>query len=215
MRTVSPFTTRVVRDLGVEPAETFPAFMDLDAFDHEPVPLPPEPRALFVGALQRYKGIDVLLRAWTRVPLGTLHVVGDGALGDLVAQSHKLRRLDWTRRLEPSEVAHALDESWCLVLPSRSEGMGRVLVEAFCRGRGIVGTRAGSIPDLVREGENGLLVEVEDEEALAAALTRVLADRTLAERLGAGARASAAGWLQTPEEWAARTRALVERVTGR
>jgi glycosyltransferase involved in cell wall biosynthesis len=98
------------------------------------------------------------------------------------------------------------------VLPSRSEGMGRVLVEAFCRGRGVVGTRVGSIPDLVRDGENGLVVPAEDERALADALTRVLEDRSLAERLGAGAHASAGAWMQTPEEWAARTRALVERV---
>lgn len=212
VRTVSAFTTRVVRDLGVEPADTFPAFMDLDSFRHEPVPLPDEPRAVFVGALQRYKGIDVLLRAWARVPLGALHVVGDGAMRKLVAESHELRGLRWDPRLEPEGVARALDQAWCVVLPSRSEGMGRVIVEAFCRGRGIVGSRAGSIPDLVRDGESGLLVPSEDDEALAEALTRVLTDRPLAERLGAGAHASASEWLQTPEEWAARTRALVESV---
>jgi glycosyltransferase involved in cell wall biosynthesis len=64
----------------------------------------------------------------------------------------------------------------------------------------------------VRSGENGLLVPPDDPHALADALRRVLGDRALAERLAAGARASAAPWLQTPEEWAARTRALVESV---
>ena len=212
VRTVSPFTTSVVRGLGVEPADTFPAFMDLDAFQHPPAPLPEQPSAVFVGALQRYKGIDVLLRAWKRVPLGTLHVVGDGTLHDLLAQSHELRGLEWTRRLEPEGVARALDQAWCLVLPSRSEGMGRVIVEAFCRGRGVIGSRAGSIPDLVREGKNGLLVPPEDDASLAGALVRVLSDRALTERLGAAAHASAGEWSQTPEAWAARTRALVERV---
>jgi hypothetical protein len=114
--------------------------------------------------------------------------------------------------LTPAQVAVALDEAWCLVLPSRSEGMGRVLVEAFLRGRGVVGTRVGSIPDLVRDGESGILVPQDDPAALAGALERVLGDRALAERLGAGARAAAQPWRQTPEEWAARTRALVERV---
>ena len=207
VRTVSPFTSRVVRELGVEPADEFPAYMDLDAFTGERVPLPPQPRALFVGVLERYKGIDVLLRAWERVAVGRLRIVGDGTLRDLVPSS-----VEWSARLSPEEVARALDEAWCLVLPSRSEGMGRVLVEAFCRGRGVVGTRVGSIPDLVRDDENGVLVPAEDERALAEALTRVLSDRALAERLGAAAHASAAPWLQTPEEWAARTRALVERV---
>jgi len=85
-----------------------------------------------------------------------------------------------------------------------------VLVEAFCRGRGVIGTRAGSIPDLVEDGRNGLLVEPGDADALAGAIERVLSDRALSERLGAAARASAEPWLQTPEEYAARMRALVE-----
>ena len=78
-----------------------------------------------------------------------------------------------------------------LVLPSRSEGMGRVLVEAFCRGRAVIGTRAGSIPDLVEDGVSGVLVPPDDANALADAIARVLADRSLPERLGAGAREAA------------------------
>jgi starch synthase len=115
----------------------------------------------------------------------------------------------WDRELAPPEVATALDEAWVLVLPSRSEGMGRVLVEAFCRGRGVVGTRAGSIPNLVEDGVSGILVEPDDPSALAAALVRVLSDRALAVRLGAAAREAAAPWLQTPEEYAQRMRELV------
>jgi glycosyltransferase involved in cell wall biosynthesis len=102
-----------------------------------------------------------------------------------------------------------MDDAWLLVLPSRSEGMGRVLVEAFCRGRGVVGTRAGSIPNLVADGVSGLLVEPGDTQALADALVRVLSDRALAERLGEGARGAAAPWLQTPEQYAQRMRELV------
>ncbi len=102
-----------------------------------------------------------------------------------------------------------MDDAWVLVLPSRSEGMGRVLVEAFCRGRGVVGTRAGSIPNLVEDGVSGLLVPPGEPAALADAIVRVLSDRALAERLGDGARAAAAPWLQTPEEYARRIRELV------
>ena len=127
------------------------------------------------------------------------------SLRDLVPESVR-----WSPRLEPEAVAAAMDEAWALVLPSRSEGMGRVLVEAFCRGRGVVGTRAGSIPDLVEDGRSGLLVDPGDPRALADAIVRVLSDRLLAESLGAAARESAASWLQTPEEYAARMRALVE-----
>ena len=92
--------------------------------------------------------------------------------------------------------------------------MGRVVVEAFCRGRPVIGSRVGGIPDLVEDGANGLLVEPGDTEALAGALRRVLTDRDLAERLGRAADASAGLWTMAPEEFARRIRSLVERVAG-
>jgi glycosyltransferase involved in cell wall biosynthesis len=73
----------------------------------------------------------------------------------------------------------------------------------------VIGTHAGSIPDLVEDGVAGLLVEPDDPQALADALVRVLRDRELAERLGQGARGSASPWLQSPEEYARRMRELV------
>jgi glycosyltransferase involved in cell wall biosynthesis len=206
VRSITPYTTRLLRERGIEPADEFPAFVDLEPFSGPLAPLPEAPRALFVGALERTKGIDVLVEAWRQVPHGSLRVVGSGRLEPLV------RGGDWTPRLEPAEVARALDESWCLVLPSRSEGMGRVVVEALCRGRAVVASRVGGIPDLVEDGVNGLLVEPGDAAALAAALTRVLSDRALAERLGAAAGASADRFRVSADEFARRLRDLVERV---
>jgi glycosyltransferase involved in cell wall biosynthesis len=204
VRTVSPFTAGLVRRLGVEPAADFPAYMDLTPFLREPQPWPEAPVALFVGVLEAYKNIDGLAAAWRRANApGELRVVGKGSREDVV------RRLGvrWDRELTAQEVAQALDDAWVLVLPSRSEGMGRVLVEAFCRGRGVVGSRHGSIPNLVEDGVSGILVDTDAE--LADALRAVLSDRALAERLGAGARAAAAPWLQTPDEYARRVRELV------
>ena len=209
VRTVSPFTGQLVRELGVEPAADFPAFMDLEPFLREREPLPDEPAVLFVGVLESYKNIDGLLEAWRRVPHGTLRIVGKGTRTDVAEQLVREHGARWDRELTSAEVAEAMDEAWVLVLPSRSEGMGRVLVEAFCRGRGVVGTRAGSIPDLVEDGVAGLLVPPDDPQALADALALVLSDRELAERLGAGAADSAARWLQTPEQYARAVRELV------
>jgi glycosyltransferase involved in cell wall biosynthesis len=73
----------------------------------------------------------------------------------------------------------------------------------------VIGSRAGSIPDLVTDGVSGVLVDPDDPAELADAIVRVLSDRTLAERLAAGARAAAQPWLQTPEEYARRMRSLV------
>jgi glycosyltransferase involved in cell wall biosynthesis len=220
VRTISAYTSGVVRSQGVEPTAEFAAFMDLEPFlEREPVSLPERPVALFVGVLERYKAVDVLADAWRvaapRVPGATLHVVGRGPLrdvvrdlvGDLPAQTR------WDERLTTPEVAAALDDATVLVLPSRSEGLGRVVVEAFCRGRGVVGSRVGGIPDIVEDGATGILVPPGDPQALADALVRVLSDRMLAESLGSSAHAAVQPWLATPEDYARRIRELVDAVT--
>jgi glycosyltransferase involved in cell wall biosynthesis len=213
VRTVSPFTASLVREAGVEPSADFPAYMDLEPFAASRAPLPVAPAALFVGVLEAYKNVDGLAKAWAlaapRLPGASLRIVGKGsrsAVAETLVREHGVR---WDRDLSSAEVAEAIDDAWVLVLPSRSEGMGRVLVEAFCRGRGVIGTRAGSIPDLVADGISGVLVEPDDPQALADALVRVLSDRALAEQLAEGAAAAAGPWLQTPDQYAQRMRELV------
>jgi glycosyltransferase involved in cell wall biosynthesis len=221
IRTVTGYTTGIVRELGLEPADEFPAYMDFDSFLQDPPrPLPEEPQALFVGVLERYKNVDGLAEAWPRVaeglPEARLRLVGSGTLRPVVERlvAESGGTVVWEPRLTQPEISRALDESTVLVLPSRSEGMGRVIVEAFCRARPVVGTRVGGIPDLVQDGVNGLLVDPGDTEALVDALVRVLGDRALAERLSGAAQASAGLWSVSPEEFAGRLRSLVERTVG-
>ena len=214
VRTVSDFTTGLVREQGVEPAATFPAFMDLDPFLVPPVPLPERPVALFVGALELYKGVDLLVDAWPRVaeqvPGASLRLIGAGTREDLARTLvDRGPNVTWESGLAPEEIADALDAATCLVLPSRREGMGRVVVEAFCRGRAVVGARGGGIEDLVTHGENGLLFASDDADGLARALVRVLSNRELASGFGLVAKAGSEHWFATPEEYAARVRALV------
>lgn len=218
VRVLSGTTAALVRARGVEPAAVFPAYVDVAAFRAEPPrPLPERPAALFVGVLERYKGFDALVRAWPRVaqalPEAELRIVGRGALAAEAAglAARFPGRVTWTESLAAREVASALDGATVLVLPSRSEGLPRVAIEAFCRARGVVGGRAGGIPDIVADGETGLLVEAGDPDALAAALLRVLSDRPLAERLGAAAAAASGRWALSPEAYAAEVAALVDR----
>jgi glycosyltransferase involved in cell wall biosynthesis len=203
--------------VGVEPAATFPAFMDLEPFLRPHEPLPESPSALFVGVLEPYKNIDGLAAAWRlvheRLPDARLRVVGSGSRAAVVESLMRDGLATWERALPTDEVARAMDEASVVVLPSRSEGMGRVVVEALLRGRPVVGSNLGGIRDLVRDGVNGLLVEPAPH-AIAAGLTRVLGDRALLERLAAAAPASAGPWVATPEEYARRTAELVERVSG-
>jgi glycosyltransferase involved in cell wall biosynthesis len=207
VRVVSTYTERLVREVGIDPVGSFPAFMDLDPFLADPpAPFPERPQALFVGVLESYKGIDVLAEGWRLArPAANLRIVGSGSRASIVEDLG----VQWDRSLTPEEIARALDESTVLVLPSRSEGMGRVVVEAQCRGRPVIGSRVGGIPELVRHGESGLLVEPEDPGALAEALLRVLSDPELAARLGAEARASLR--LGSPETWAYELRSLLEK----
>jgi glycosyltransferase involved in cell wall biosynthesis len=219
VRTISEYTTELVRAAGIEPAAEFPAFMDLSAYTAAPpAPLPGTPGALFVGVLERYKAFDLLVEAWRRVavdvPAASLHVVGRGTLAPLAEGivGELPNRVEWSPVLSAEEVSRALDAATLLVLPSRSEGMGRVVIEAGCRGRAVVGSRVGGIPDVVADGETGVLVPPGDVDALAAALTRVLSDGALAERLGAEGRRRVEPWLVTPEEYARRVRELVDKV---
>jgi glycosyltransferase involved in cell wall biosynthesis len=217
VRTISGYTTGLVRDAGIEPAGVFPAYMDLDPFlERPPEELPERPVALFVGVLEAYKNVDGLADAWRRVarnlPDARLRIVGKGTRTDVVERlvAELPEQVSWDRELATPAVAAALDEASLLVLPSRSEGLGRVVIEALCRARPVVGSRVGGIPDLIEDGRNGLLVEPGDTAALADALERVLTDRGLLERLAAEARPSVEAWLATPAEYAARVQTLVE-----
>jgi glycosyltransferase involved in cell wall biosynthesis len=218
VRTLSPYTTELARDAGVEPAAAFIAFTDLEAFtDTPPAMLPAQPQALFVGVLERYKNVENLRSAWriaaARVPEARLSLVGDGHLRDVAERlvSEYPGRVSWEKAVPAEEVVRALDASWVLLLPSRAEGTPRIVLEAFCRDRAVVGGRVGGVPDLVQDGVSGLLVDPDDVEGIAAALVRLLSSRTEAERMGAAARARADQFVFTPEEFADRMAELVER----
>jgi glycosyltransferase involved in cell wall biosynthesis len=214
-RAISPFTASLVRGLGREPLGVFPTYSDLEAFAGPTAPIPPESRALFVGVLERYKDVEGLAAAWRlvtgRLPAAELRLVGSGTQNG-VASALVNEGARWDRRLEPKQLATALDESRVLLLPSAAEGLGRVIVEAFLRGRPVVATRVGGIPDIVEHGRNGLLVESGDPSSLAGAIERVLAEPGLAEQLGLGAQEAAPRWLSTPDEFADRVLAVVQSV---
>jgi glycosyltransferase involved in cell wall biosynthesis len=213
VRALSGYTAGLVEQArGRPPDAVFPTYSDLSAFTGPVRPLPERPQALFVGVLEPYKNVEGLAEAWRRaapqVPGARLVVVGKGSQRTAIEGTAD----EYFEQLSPDQIAAELDESTVLVLPSRYEGLGRVVIEAFARGRGVVATRAGGILDLVDNGEQGLLVEPEDTQGLADALVRVLADRALAERLGAAAHARFPEWNQTPEQFAERLRALVDSV---
>jgi glycosyltransferase involved in cell wall biosynthesis len=223
VRTLSGYTSGLARAVGVEPAAEFIAFTDLEAFtDTPPAPFPERPQALFVGVLERYKNIDGIAAAWRLVaeqlPDARLRLVGQGHRRDVVDElvAAYPETVSWTPSLTPEEVAAAIDDSSALLLPSRAEGTPRILLEAFCRSRTVVGGRVGGVPDVLEDGVSGLLVDPEDIQGIAAAIVRILGDPAFAERMGRAARERVDAFLFTPDEFAERTAGLVEKaVTGR
>ena len=218
-RALSAFTSSIVESVRGTPATAcFPTYSDLSVFEGaEAVAVPDEQRIVFVGALEPYKNIRGLAEAWTRVaalrPDARLTVIGRGSQRRLVDELVACLpvHVAYEPELPPERVAAALDDARALVLPSWPEGLGRVVLEAFARGRTVVATDAGGIPDIVTNEHDGLLVPTGDVDALVAGVLRIVDDRELAVRLGAAARRTYASWHQTPEDFARAYRDLVDR----
>jgi glycosyltransferase involved in cell wall biosynthesis len=218
VRAVSGYTASLAeRATGRRTMSIFPTYFDLQSFASEPPrPLPVRPAVAWIGVLQRYKNPSVLAEAWRlaapRLDGARLMVVGSGPLqpivDDLVREFPQ--RVTSIPRLTPPEVAKLLDESTLLALSSESEGLPRVIMEAFARGRPVVATRAGGIPDIVQPERNGLLVDRGDPRALADALVRVITDRAFAERLAQGALEDADQFHWTADRYAQALRRLVD-----
>jgi glycosyltransferase involved in cell wall biosynthesis len=121
-------------------------------------------------------------------------LVGDGPLrGDVEREIASLELGDTVHlagyRTDADEILAAADVA---TLSSREEGMGSVLLDALAFGRPIAATQAGGIPEVVTEGETGLLAPVGDSRSLGGCIARLLKDPTLAERISAAARRRAA-----------------------
>jgi len=142
-----------------------------------------------------HKGLDVLVRAWPLVvrdiPGAVLVLVGDGEDRALLeAEAKRGGVADRVRFMGfRHDVANCLAAFDVFVLPSLMEGMGTSLLDALAAERPVVATRVGGIPEVITDGETGLLVEPGSEAPLAAAVVRLLSDRRLAEQLAERGRA--------------------------
>ena len=137
-------------------------------------PVPPDAAVLLcVCRLEPQKGVDVAIRALEQIPDAHLVVLGEGP------QRAELERLGGERVHllgRVPDVAAWLRRAELLVHPVRWEGFGLALLEAMLASLPVVATRVSSIPEIVVEGETGLLVPPDDPSALAAAVNRVLAE---------------------------------------
>jgi glycosyltransferase involved in cell wall biosynthesis len=147
-----------------------------------------------IARLDMEKGFDPLLRALAEIakhcPNVLLVVVGEGPargeierlIGDLHLQDNVLLL---GKRTDIPELYASFDT---FVLPSLNEGMPMTVLEAFASGLPVVATRTGAIPLVVQEGVNGIVVEPDDVDPLAAALLKLIREPDLRARMGAAGR---------------------------
>ena len=162
----------------------------------EPAPYAGEaPRLLCVGRLIPIKGHDVLLRAVARarrvVRELTLDIAGSGPLeAELRSQAAELG-LDGAVRFLGQVSSVPYTESAVVVVPSLGEGFGMVALEAMERGRPVLASDVGGLPEIVADGETGLVVPAGDADALAWAIAELAANLPRSAALGAAGRARA------------------------
>jgi glycosyltransferase involved in cell wall biosynthesis len=156
-----------------------------------------ECRFLFLGLVIREKGMDELLAALASPALFArawqLTVAGSGAIDYYRARAERFGiadRVTFLGWVDEPTTRRLLSETDVLVLPSHFEGLPMAMVEAMAYGLAIAITPVGTVPEVIRDGENGLIVPVEDTAGLAVALARLVDEPVLRRSLGEKARAA-------------------------
>ncbi|KKS22294.1 MAG: Glycosyltransferase [Candidatus Roizmanbacteria bacterium GW2011_GWC2_41_7] len=155
-----------------KPYFIFPTFTDLNDFLAEKEIIFNK-EILFVGRTDRVKGIPYLIEAFELIkkdfPDFKLSLVGEGLPEG---------------KLPLTEVRKRMKNCYCLVLPSITEGLPRVMLEAMALSKPVVASRVGGIPDLIKDSENGFLFEVGNVQELAEKLRILLDNKELAVEMG-------------------------------
>jgi glycosyltransferase involved in cell wall biosynthesis len=155
----------------------------------EPPPPPAQPRLCAVGRLIPIKGFDLLLGAFatarSELPELELEIAGAGPL-DAELRAGAPAGVTFLGRVAPATDVY--ERNAIAVVPSRGEGFGMVALEAAARGRASIVTDVGGLPEIVADGETGIVVPSEDVEALARAIVVLARDGELVRQYGHAAR---------------------------
>ncbi len=190
-----------LRGLGVDEDRLAVVPNGVDLAEFAGLPPARAPRAgatgLFVGRLDpSQKGLEILVHSLAGMPSAAgfhLRIVGEdwggaAALRRAAARAGVEGRVTFVGPVSRSALLEEYASADLLVLPSRFEPFGIVLLEAMAAGLPVVASRVGGVPEVVVEGETGLLVDPGDTEALASAILRLVEDHALRARLGAHGR---------------------------
>jgi len=211
--------------VSVIPHGVFAYYRELVNDSEKPLQFPQlggKKRILYIGVLKPYKGVDILLEAFARLPARliketVLQIVGYPKMPvePLQELAHDLGiedRVFWDLRfVDEKEVASYFSQADIVVLPYRRIDQSGVLMTALAFGKPIVASRVGGFAEVLKDGVHGFLVDPGDVEALAQALARLLADDELRARMGKAVQELASGELSW-ESIAEKTIAVYERL---
>jgi glycosyltransferase involved in cell wall biosynthesis len=178
----SQFVQRQMLRAGYDPARLVHLTMAAPAAAARVVPLPESPRFLFLGRMVPHKGLAWLLGNMALLPRNIhLDIAGEGndldAMKKLAADLKLNERVTFHGWIDRETTQRLLDAATALIVPSRwHEPFGLVTLEAMARGRAVIASDAGALPEIVLHGETGLIVPTEQAHGLADAM-RQLADR--------------------------------------
>lgn len=151
----------------------------------------PENLLLFVGHPFLRKGVDTLLQAFARVsdeyPDWSLVIVGWGIEEEAEIKGCPRKRVQFFGPMAPEDLSAWMERSKAIVLPSRSEGLARVLIESAFKGRARIASRIAGTPLVVDHGVDGLLFDAGDVDGLESQFRRFMSDPELQVQLGEAA----------------------------
>ncbi len=200
-------------------------FPGIDTASYTPDPASRAARPVFayLGRLKKYKGVDLVVRAFAQcgVPAAILEIAGAGEfraeLEQLAVHLGVADRVRFLGRIDETEKCALLRRAWATVFASPKEGWGITNLEAAASGTPVIASNSPGIRESVRHGETGFLVPHGDVAAMAESMRNLSGERALVERLGVAARRFAEGftWENAAQETAAHLREVVSKEEGR
>jgi glycosyltransferase involved in cell wall biosynthesis len=193
-RAISSFTEAKIKKITTKPCLTTPVYLDLSLFFEESDPLLPPANGqqiLYAGVLSFRKGVHILVQAFTQLAPryldATLLIIGEGQYREEIVRLIQVSGVEERIRLMPfvsqRELKRYIDSCAMVVLPSFSEGLGRILLEAMTCGRPVIVSAIDVVKELITDRWNGLLVKPGDAQALAEQIETLLKEPELAEKL--------------------------------
>ncbi|MCR9132739.1 MAG: glycosyltransferase family 4 protein [bacterium] len=194
----SKFAVQLYRDrysINDKPFEVIPngipdEFINLDISSNSPKTR----RIIFFGRLSQEKGVDTLLKAASTIAnqFDELHFIGRGELETAIENANKngplagkVIRTEW---LSVSDLIKRITSSTLAVLPSFEESFGNAIVEAMACGIPVITTNAGSIPEIITQNKNGIMIEPGNSHQLSSDIENLLNNPEKRRSLGKSAR---------------------------